>query len=310
MSETVAIVNPAASSGGAAAKWPGVEQALRQLFPDFSVRETEAPGHATALCREALEEGAKRIISVGGDGTNNEVLCGFVDDAGQNRFPEAALGIVAAGTGGDFQRMFGVLSPGKQVQRLAKAGVRRIDYGLAEFVDHDGNEVRRPFLNTASVGISGLVVRYVATASRSLGSQWAYVGSSLKGIWNYRNRQVWMAHDDEEPARIDLTLACITNGQYFGAGMWACPDASLEDGLLDSLRLIGMSRSRLVGTLAKVFKGRHLKVKGVEYRKAHRVSIRPVDPSAELLLELDGEQPGRAPARFSVVPDALNVLVA
>lgn len=310
MSETVAIVNPAASSGGAAAQWPGIEHGLRQRFPELSVRETQAPGHATALCREALESGTQRVISVGGDGTNNEVLCGFVDADGKNRFPDAALGIVAAGTGGDFQRMFGALTPAKQVQRLAKAEVRRIDYGLAEFVDHEGNEVRRPFLNTGSVGISGLVVQYVATASRSLGNQWAYVGSSLKGIWNYRNRQVTIAHDDEDPVRVDLTLACVTNGQYFGAGMWACPDASLSDGLLDSLRLVGMSRSRLVGTLAKVFKGRHLSVRGVEYRKAHTVSIRPVDADAELLLELDGEQPGRAPVRFTVVPDALNVLVA
>jgi diacylglycerol kinase family enzyme len=127
-------------------------------------------------------------------------------------------------------------------------------------------------------------------------------------VW--RNRQVFVTHDDEPEQRVDLTLACVTNGQYFGAGMWACPEASLTDGELDSLLLCGMSRSTLVGTLLKVFKGRHLKVAGVRYRKARRVGIRPVDPDTELLLELDGEQPGRAPASFTVVASGLKVLVA
>jgi YegS/Rv2252/BmrU family lipid kinase len=307
---TVAIVNPAAKSGGAATTWPAVETALRANYSGLEVRPTKAAGHATQLCRDALEQGAQLVISVGGDGTNNEVLCGFVDPDGNNRFPEATLGVVAAGTGGDFQRMFGVLAPAKQVKRMCEATPRTIDYGLAEYLDHEGNPTRRPFLNTASVGITGLVVRYVATASRSMGATMAYVNSSLKGILKYRNKQVLVRHDDGDEQRLDLTLTVVTNGQYFGAGMWACPQAELDDGLLDSLELTGMSRAKLVSTLLKVFKGKHLRVKGVAYSKVKRVEIRPVHADVELLVELDGEQPGRAPATFRVVPGALRVLVA
>ena len=98
---------------------------LTPVWPELGVRMTEAREHATELSRLALEDGAEMVISVGGDGTNNEVLGGFVDAEGRNRFPEAALGIVASGTGGDFQRMWGPLDPTEQVDRMARATLRR-----------------------------------------------------------------------------------------------------------------------------------------------------------------------------------------
>ncbi len=308
--DTVVIINPAASSGGAAERWPGIHHALQRRFARLKVRKTERRGHATELCRQALEEGAEMILSVGGDGTNNEVLCGFMDAEGRNRFPQAILGIIAAGTGGDFQRQFGVVTPQRQVERLCGASPRTIDYGIARLVGHDGEEVVRPFLNTASVGVSGLVVDYVDSASRALGSTGAYVMSSLKGIANWRNQQVVMRVDDGDPERLDLTLLVVGNGQYFGAGMWACPHAALDDGEFDVVDVRGMSKRKLLYTLTRVFQGKHLRIDGVRHRHARKVSIDPVGTASRLLIEIDGEQPGMAPASFEIVPRGLRIRVA
>ena len=308
---TVVVVNPAASNGGAAERWPGIRSAMEALFTDLTIRMTEGPGHATELCREALEGGAEMVVSVGGDGTNNETLCGFMDEEGRNRFPDAVLGVVASGTGGDFQRQFGVVKPARQVERLVKAQPRTIDYGVARFLDHDGNEVARPFLNMTSVGISGLTVRYVSTASRRFGPKAAYVSSSIKSIVNYRNQQVVVTMDDGPSRRLDLTLMIVGNGQYFGAGMWACPHAQLDDGFFDTILMEGMRRSAIVGTLGKVFNGKHLRVKNLTPGKAKKVRVDlPEGSPAEVLVELDGEQPGKLPATFEVVPAGLRVRVA
>ena len=83
----------------------------------------------------------------------------------------------------------------------------------------------------------------------------------------------------------------------------------IDDGLFDIVEVSGMSRRRLLPTLAKVFKGRHLRVAGVECSRATSVSLRPINERAELLLEVDGEQAGRLPARFDIVPSGLRLRI-
>ncbi|MCA9699565.1 MAG: diacylglycerol kinase family lipid kinase [Myxococcales bacterium] len=305
----VAIVNPWASHGAAKKRWPKIEAALREHWPALEARLTEARGHATALAREELEAGADMVISVGGDGTNNEVLAGFLDASGVNRFPDAVLGVVANGTGGDFQRMFGQRPPLQQVARMAAAPVRSIDYGLVHFVDHEGQPQRRPFLNMVSVGISGLVDAIVNQSGRPLGSTAAYVSAALRAISRWQNLPVSMRIDDEPARDLDLTLLCVGNGQYFGAGMWACPDASLDNGHLELVLLEGFSKGQLVGALGRSFKGKHIGYHGITARPAGRVVVE-ARHGAEVLLDLDGEQPGQLPATIEIVRAGLRLRLA
>jgi YegS/Rv2252/BmrU family lipid kinase len=305
----VAVVNPQARNGGAMKRWPAIEAELRRAYPQLSVRMTEARDHATFITREALDAGVDLVVSVGGDGTNNEVLCGFVDEDGQMRHPGATLGIVAAGTGGDFQRQFGALSPARQAVRMAAAEPRQVDYGVARFVGLDGQPRVRPFLNVASVGLSGLVDRYIAQASRALGSTATYVMGSVRAIGAYRNIPVDLRVDGGDPRRIELTLLCVANGQYFGAGMWVAPDARIDDGKLDSILLTEFTKSRLLVALGKVFKAKHIGYPGVEAGQAERFELSPAGDE-EVLIDIDGEQAGRLPASFEVVHRALRVKIA
>jgi YegS/Rv2252/BmrU family lipid kinase len=307
----IAIVNPKASSGGAEQRWATIEEALHARIPGLRVRFTEAPGHATHLCREALERGIPTILSVGGDGTANEVLGGFVDpQTGHNRFPDATLALLAAGTGGDFQRMFGRVRVERQVERLFAAAPRTIDYGVAHYIDHEGSPRVRPFLNVASIGVSGEVVQRVNSSDAQLGPTLKYLLGSLEGIAGWRNVQVRVRVDDQPERRIDLTLAIVANGQYFGAGMWVCPNAAIDDGRFDVLEVAGMSRGTLVATLAKVFGGKHLRVRGVSHGHARRVvELVPVWDQAQVPIEIDGEQVGRLPARFELCAAAVRVQI-
>jgi YegS/Rv2252/BmrU family lipid kinase len=316
---TIAIVNPRASSGAAEKRWALVHEALEHHFPGLESRFTEGPNHAGELARAALESGAETVVSFGGDGTANEVLCGFVDEHGDNRFPDARMAVLAAGTGGDFQRMFGRVKVQRQVDRVCGAEPRMIDYGFAQFTGPDGQTRGRPFLNIASIGVSGDVVRRVNGSDSKLGATAKYVVGSLKGIANWRNVQVFVRYDDEvdqqfgpdedRGRRIDLTLAIVANGQYFGAGMWVCPYAAIDDGQFDCIEVTGMSRTKLTATLAKVFGGNHLRTKGIELRNATRVAFEPVWADADVPIEIDGEQVGQLPARFDLKRGSLRVQI-
>lgn len=286
---------------------PALERGLREQLPDLAIVHTEAPGHATLLCRDALENGTELVVSIGGDGTNNEVLCGFVDERGANRFPDAELALVRSGTGGDFVRHLGPQSRATELRHLGEGEAQRIDYGVATFVDREGHRATRPFLNVASAGISGLIDYYVGRSNKLLGPLATYVLGSLRGIVDYRNKHVLVRIDGGPEIDIDLTLLVVANGQYFGGGMWIAPHARCDDGVFDSIYTSGLSRARMLGLLAKLFRGTHLGTPGVHGERLRALDVRPKDDHDVVLLDLDGEQPGRLPASFRIEPAALKL---
>lgn len=303
----IAIVNPASSNGRTMRRLPAIERHLRAQLPDLAIVHTEAPSHATLLCRDALERGVEVVVSIGGDGTNNEVLCGFVDGEGRNRFPRVELALVHSGTGGDFVRHLGPRARGGDLQHLGVGAARTVDYGVATFVDREGHRAVRPFLNVASAGVSGLVDYYVGNSNKLLGPTMTYVLGSLRGILDYRNKRALVRIDGGPEFDLDLTILVVANGQYFGGGMWIAPRARCDDGVFDLVYAGGLSRPRLVAPLAKVFRGAHMQDTGVHGERARTIELRARDDNDVVLLDLDGEQPGRLPAAFRIEPAALRL---
>ncbi|MBX7081951.1 MAG: YegS/Rv2252/BmrU family lipid kinase [Nannocystaceae bacterium] len=303
----IVIVNPASGNGRTLRRWPQLQAALRERLGAVEIVHTEAPGHATLLCRRALERGATLVVSVGGDGTNNEVLCGFVDDEGRNRFPHAELGLLPSGTGGDFVRHLGAAAFATVLDALAAAPAHAIDYGIAHFVDRHGHPTVRPFLNVASAGLSGLVDDAVRRSNRWLGPTATYLLGTLRALAEHRAKPVRIGIDAREPFTMSLDLAVVANGQYFGGGMWIAPRARCSDGSFDALWTGDGSKLRLVGLLAKVFRGAHADDAAVGAAAARTVTLEPCNDDDVVLLDLDGEQPGRLPARFELVEGGLRL---
>ena len=71
------IVNPTAGAGRTAKKWPYIKALLKNTGLRFEHDITEAPGHAIELAKSAVNKGYKLVVSVGGDGTINEIVNGI-----------------------------------------------------------------------------------------------------------------------------------------------------------------------------------------------------------------------------------------
>lgn len=128
------IVNPAAGSGKAKKVAETFSQRMTETISgDFDIRFTEERNHATHIAREALKNGATRIIAIGGDGTINEVVNGFFD-SGKPINPLCELGIISCGTGKGFANSLKLpQSIDQQIEILGKPGYRTIDIGRVTF---------------------------------------------------------------------------------------------------------------------------------------------------------------------------------
>src|SRR6185503_2747512 len=278
-----------------------------EAYGPFDARFTDAPGSATRLAREALQGGAELVVAMGGDGTINEVVNGFYDGA-RAIAPEAAFGVLPAGTGGDFVKTLGTPREVREAaEELKRAAPRAIDLGRLTFTAHDGSTEVRHFINIASFGIGGLVDRYVNDSSKALGGAVSFAMATLRAGLRYKNAEVRIALDGEPPKEGRIYNVAVANGRYFGGGMKVAPNAALDDGLFDVVTLGDFGCGDLLFRGLDIYSGKHLKNPKVTVHRARKIEATPVDGAAEVLLDVDGEAPGRLPATFELLQGALKV---
>jgi YegS/Rv2252/BmrU family lipid kinase len=300
---TFVVVNPASAAGATGRRWDRIACQLSRAIGSFDHAITEAPRHATALARAALGDGFELVVAVGGDGTLNEVACGFFE----GRRPvaaEASLGVIPHGTGCDLVRAIGV---GATVEdacaRLSGDGARLIDVGHARFTGHDGRDTERVFLNEASFGCGGAVAHAITRGTKRLGRRPAFVLATARALLRYRDQTVTVTVDDGTPEQLAITNYAVCNGQYFGGGMWIAPDAELDDGRLDVTVWTGFGLRDFLLKRRALYDGRHRREHGTRLlrtRKVHATS------QGRVLLEVDGESVGRLPAAIEILPRLLR----
>ncbi len=106
---------------------------------------------------------------------------------------------------------------------------------------------------------------------------------------------------------LPATVVAVANGQYFGGGMWVAPGACPDDGELDVTIWSGFGLVDFITKASSIYDGSHLRHPKTRSLRAKKVEI---EADVEVLLDVDGEQPGRLAATFEVVPGALRLKVA
>jgi YegS/Rv2252/BmrU family lipid kinase len=301
------ISNPSAGSGSASRRLPALKRLLeeRDILAEFV--ETRAPGDATRLVHEARADGIECLAVMGGDGTLNEVSQAYLDSEGQ---PLAGpdLALIPSGTGGDFRKTFalgGTLE--EAVERLVTAEARPVDLGLLELTAHSGETIRRAFLNITSFGLGGLTDRLVNAGPKWIGGRGAFLLGSLRALISYSNAPVRVRVDGELLLEAPIANVAIANGQYFGGGMKIAPDASPSDGLFDVVAMHDLTRAQLVAFTPRVYQGTHLGQPGVRFARGSLIEAESLVPRAEVLIDMDGETPGRLPLSARVARGALKI---
>ncbi|HEX5481409.1 MAG TPA: diacylglycerol kinase family protein [Terriglobia bacterium] len=302
------IVNPHSAGGRTGRRWPEIAHALEKRMGPFTMRFTRGRGDAIELTRELLAEGCDLIAGVGGDGTFNEIANGFIR-ADELVRPGAAMGILPAGTGGDFRRMFG-FSSGKgmadAIQALATGKPGAIDIGKVKFRTRDGEPAERYFVNLVSFGMGGAVAARARNFLTPLGGKLAFLWATFCVLLSYRGKDVRVTMDGTgRDALWRVTNVAVGNGRFHGGGMHPCPTAELNDGVFEVTIIEYMNMFQLLRDIGVLYSGDIYSHPKTHHLRGVRIEAQA---EAETLIEVDGEPLGMLPLEITVLPGILPVI--
>lgn len=302
--KTYVVVNPNSSNGRTGKIWPALRDAIGRTLGPFEHGFTAHPGHGAEIAAHAAAHGFEMVVSLGGDGTHNEVANGLLSVPRASR---PVLAVVTSGTGGDFRRTFGFdKGPAAGIAKLAGRKIRRIDAGRFSYLDHEGRTAQWHFVNILSFGISGLVDHVVNTSSKALGGKVSFFLATVRALTAFRQQTVAISLDGGPYREIAIHNLAIANGRFFGGGMMVAPQAEPDDGQLDVVSFEDMSTARFLSLAGSIYKGAHLTRPNVKFARAAAVSVKS---DQRVLIDVDGEQKGTLPLEVEVLPGELELKV-
>jgi YegS/Rv2252/BmrU family lipid kinase len=291
-------VNPTAGGGKAGRVAPAVEGALRGHGLTIRRVDTRDLEHARQLGREAALAG-ETVVALSGDG-----LIGALADA-LREVPGALLGILPGGRGNDLARVLGIPEdPVAACATIAHGTPRPVDLGLVS--EAQPGTPGRAFVGIASVGFDSDANRVANEAPAWLGGL-VYAYGALRALLSWRPAR-FEIELDPPGERVAFTGFSVgaANSKAYGGGMYAAPDALLDDGLLEVVLVEDVGRlGFLMRILPKVFSGEHIHDPAVRVFRAHEVSISAERP---FTMYADGDPIGELPVRVRALRGAIAML--
>ena len=285
------IWNPVAGNGAAVSAHQLITDALAERGIPFSAEKSEYAGHATELAKEAVKNGVKKIVVLGGDGTIREVACAVMNT-------DVHLGIISCGTGNDIIRPLKIPRDPLEALEIALNGeARHMDAAMA-------NDLL--YFNVAGFGFDVDVLRYVEIYKKRMkNGSLAYLRGLLTALLHLNSRKTKITWPEGE-MEADVLIIAAGNGTHFGGGMMVTPKADPFDGLLDICVITNVSKLKAYMILPKFMKGEHLTTKYVTYFKTTELTA-VCEPAS--LLDVDGDMLPGTPVTFKILPQSIWTVV-
>jgi diacylglycerol kinase (ATP) len=237
---------------------------------DIKIVLTRYAGHAKEIAQEAAAQGVPNIISVGGDGTMNEVASSLLHT-------KSNLGIIPLGSGNGLARHLGIpLNPQKAIDLLNNFEIKTIDTGAINSI---------PFFCTAGIGLDAQVTKmFDELPTRGLKT---YIKAFVKKVRTYKGDPLTIHVNDHTEIKGTFLISTFANANQYGNNAFIAPTASLSD---QQLNLILIKPVSILQAIAKIYK--------LFFKKIHK------DPNIEYLLfkKIDIHRPNQGPAHIDGEP--------
>ncbi len=237
-----------------------IEDRLRAEKVPHEWRLTTRKGEGAELAAACSAEADAVIVTVGGDGSLNDVLSGIRDPS------SCTLGLIPAGTGNDFAEAAKIPQGLGALELILRGAPKETDY--IQFSDG------RRSLNIAGLGIDVDILAR-CEKRKHFHARSKYFLSLLSSLCHYRGMRITVRANGEEVAD-NMLIAAVCNGSRFGGGIPICPPAVIDDGKLEIIYAGCPKRIKIPFALIKLMKGKIL-----DLPFAHRITCE----EAELLTE-------------------------
>jgi diacylglycerol kinase (ATP) len=293
----VVFVNPTAGGGRTGSHLPQIQRVFEELkFPvKFVLTNTAAEMRTRA--HEAIAEGRKIFIAMGGDGTLQEL-------ANATFGADVILGVLPVGGGNDFAAALGLpRNPVKAAHAMLQGETRWLD--LVRARTGDGRE--RLYLGGGGVGLDAEAVRYANTSFRRVPGRLRYIASALRALGSFKSIHICAEFPGSDLPCVDtkVLLAAVLNTPTYGAGVRLAPEALPDDGLLNVILVGDLGFFEVLALLPRLLKSGELHTNKMMQIRARSLRLSTDRPC---LFHGDGEILGPSPVEIEVVPHAVRML--
>ena len=305
--EWYVIANPTAGNGKVKKDWPAIEEKLMTSLPVGEVGFTAYRGHAIHLAQQALNAGYKKIIAIGGDGTNHEVINGIM---WQNSVDRSSIlyALIPVGTGNDWIKTYGIPnSIDGAIQIIQQGHYRFQDVGLATYHKH-GKQLSRYFVNVAGMAYDGYICQKMEAKPEAISNKFSYLWLVFKCLFQYKLRKAKVLIDGERKVSGKFYTINVGICKYSGGGMQFVPHAVPDDGLLALTTAGELSKLGVLLNTPRFYNGKVGQHPKVETYQCTTIDVE-ADEDMPTLLEADGEYLGTTPVHFQLIPKAIKVIV-
>lgn len=298
------IFNPESNGGKASNDWFLIKELLEQNNIEYNLYVTEYSGHAYEISYSLVEKELKYILSVGGDGTFNEVINGCLSNEKYNE-KEYIFAQIPLGTGNDYRRSVGIsIDLNESIRALQEKKYKKHDIGLVHYYK-DNKKYKRYFINALGFGYDATVVKLTnKIKSKGKGNKMSYLYATLKGLFSYSFSDVTI-NIDEKRYNYDLFSGSVGIGKFIGGGMKIFPNAITDDGLFEITLIKKISKLNVIRNMKIMYNGKILDHPLIDGFRGTYVKVKS---NPETLVEVDGENLCKTPIIIEILKQKINVV--
>lgn len=284
MEKFLFIINPISGNGRGKKLASKIQEFLTKNKVNYDIIFTDSPKHATNIVKKETDNN-DIIVSVGGDGTLNEIINGIED----KHFERIRIGVLPIGTGNDFVKNISLSSELIKnleiITGISQNTQNKIDLGIIEYKNGKSDEyLKHKFINGAGIGFDAYVGALTQN-NKFLPGIFAYLFSVVKALFNY----TMISGDFNMNGNVisgSKLMISIGNGISHGGGFYLTPDAIIDDGELNISIFDKLTRKRLLAALPKALINKIKSVPEASFYKTNSIDIKLQLP---YYLHCDGE---------------------